>query len=374
MFVSGCHRSGTSVLASILQDLIYFHDPNTSSRCLPIKSSLENTLDNPLGFFEGDLLRTTNDSLLAAVDSSWDHPPLLAPDWSKDDLNTALIEYRSRFTQYSLNPLWVDKDPRLCLTYPAWSHILLRRVPAAVVIRHPFQVAWSLHNRNGWSFDRSFAFWFLYNHHLSRSLTHSDFITDFDSLASASLNNYFPLSLHHWLSSAIPELSTDRVISVVSTRFKSSLNRSVLEPPPISTTSNSNLLDLVGSLYQDLTLSGSLSIHKFKSIFSSIPDPILSICSTNPSVIGGSYHSALLSRKLADSIDQNRRLSSEYNAYKLQVQSDTQRKDHEFLEHLSEHRSLIASQARHIELLSRSPLRRLASLLKSLLRSVLTRA
>ena len=29
---------------------------------------------------------------------------------------------------------WVDKDPRLCITYPAYLHILLRRIPLVVAL------------------------------------------------------------------------------------------------------------------------------------------------------------------------------------------------------------------------------------------------
>ena len=38
---------------------------------------------------------------------------------------------------YALDRNWVDKDPRLCITYPAFLHILLRRVPLVVALRDP---------------------------------------------------------------------------------------------------------------------------------------------------------------------------------------------------------------------------------------------
>ena len=56
------------------------------------------------------------------------NPPLLPANWDKPLLE-ALQHHRSNLSSYALENDWVDKDPRLCITYPAFMHILLRRIP-----------------------------------------------------------------------------------------------------------------------------------------------------------------------------------------------------------------------------------------------------
>ena len=75
-----------------------------------------------------------------------------------------------------LSAFWVDKDPRLCITYPAYSHILLRRIPLVVALREPLSVAISLHARNGFSLNRGLVLWWIYNHHIASQLCHDDLL------------------------------------------------------------------------------------------------------------------------------------------------------------------------------------------------------
>ena len=56
-------------------------------------------------------------------------PPLLPASWERPQLLDALQQQRSKLMPYALDHTWVDKDPRLCITYPAYLHILLRRIP-----------------------------------------------------------------------------------------------------------------------------------------------------------------------------------------------------------------------------------------------------
>ena len=94
------------------------------------RGDLELKLENPLGFFESERLVEINDGLLDALGCQWDHPPLLPACWDKHPLLDRLQAQRSLLSTYALNNTWVDKDPRLCITYPAYLHILLRRIPS----------------------------------------------------------------------------------------------------------------------------------------------------------------------------------------------------------------------------------------------------
>ena len=59
MFVAGCHRSGTSLVAGVVSGLLRQHtavDPE-----VPGFEDLPPALDNPAGFFESQLLTQLND-------------------------------------------------------------------------------------------------------------------------------------------------------------------------------------------------------------------------------------------------------------------------------------------------------------------------
>ena len=112
-------------------------------------ADLEVKLENPLGFFESQRLVEVNEELFDLIGRTWDTPPLLNPAWDSPPLLKSLQPIRSRLSAYALDKCWVDKDPRLCITYPAYLHILLKRVPLVLSLRDPLEVAASLYARNG---------------------------------------------------------------------------------------------------------------------------------------------------------------------------------------------------------------------------------
>ena len=176
VFVTGCHRSGTSLLASLMHGLVTGQDPRQRRGDLALK------LENPLGFFESERLVEINDGLLQLLGSRWDRPPLLPASWDQNPLLDALQPMRSRLASYALEHAWVDKDPRLCITYPAYLHILLRRIPLVVALREPLAVATSLHARNGFSLNRGLVLWWLYNHHIASQICSKDLLVPYSSL------------------------------------------------------------------------------------------------------------------------------------------------------------------------------------------------
>ena len=153
MFVAGCHRSGTSYVSSLLSSVI---DCDRSS-------DLALTIDNPRGYFESTLLRPFNDNLLSIAGFAWDKPPLASIHWCQGRYLLEVHRNKHDFSAYSLSSNWIDKDPRLSLTFPLFEHLLLKRVPCLVPIRHPFDVSLSLHLRDGFSLEKGLLIWFLYN-------------------------------------------------------------------------------------------------------------------------------------------------------------------------------------------------------------------
>ena len=193
MFVTGCHRSGTSLLASLLRTLI--------DQDKQVGDELPPALDNPLGFQESKQLNQLNNQLLKLAGCRWDYPPILMPDWSSEPFFSVLFKERERFSALSLEHRWIEKNPRFCLTAPAMDHLLLKRLPCAATLRSPKVVATSLFRRNGLSPQQGLLIWFFYNHHLARSLQSQDLLILYDVLVgpdpAACLDRCFAfLELH----------------------------------------------------------------------------------------------------------------------------------------------------------------------------------
>ena len=159
-----------------MHGLVTGQDPRQRSGDLELK------LENPLGFFESERLVQVNDGLLQVLGCQWDRPPLLPPSWDQPPLLDELQLQRSRFASYALDHAWVDKDPRLSITYPAYLHILLRRIPLVVALREPLAVATSLHARNGFSLNRGLVLWWIYNHHIASQLCPKDLLVSYRNL------------------------------------------------------------------------------------------------------------------------------------------------------------------------------------------------
>ena len=137
----------------------------------------------PTGLFESERLVEVNEALLQALGCQWDRPPLLPACWNQHPLLDNLQLHRSRLSFYALERCWVDKDPRLCITYSAYLHILLRRIPLVIALREPLAVATSLHARNGFSLNRGLVLWWVYNHHISSQLCSEDLLITYNLLA-----------------------------------------------------------------------------------------------------------------------------------------------------------------------------------------------
>lgn len=166
MFVLGCHRSGTSILTSVLKSALKLQDTSESA---PKPATIESNIDNPEGHHESITIVDLNERLLKITNASWNHPFLLTPDWSDLENYIILNETRKSLKPWALRKNWIDKDPRLCLTREAYYHLLLKEVPSIAIIRHPYEVANSLLARDGIHSDRSLALWMVYNYHLFNS-------------------------------------------------------------------------------------------------------------------------------------------------------------------------------------------------------------
>jgi len=178
-WVLGCHRSGTSLLCSILRNLSPAH------RGRPLGADLPANPENPAGFHESASLVEANECLLDWAGSTWDRPFVTRPAWDDPSSLELITRLRRPLARHIANVGWIDKDPRLCLTRDSFTHLLLRDPAAIAVMRDPLSVATSLHRRNGFSLRKGAAIWLLYNLHLFNSRSRPpETVVLFDDLVS----------------------------------------------------------------------------------------------------------------------------------------------------------------------------------------------
>ncbi|PSL17618.1 sulfotransferase family protein [Shimia abyssi] len=138
------HRSGSSAFTRTLK-FLGLSLPNT------LVASRKN--DNDLGFWESQPQVDLNDEFLRTVGSHW-------YDFAPPDLDQVPAELKQDFVaraaqliddEFGDAPLFVMKDPRLCLLFPLWQEALQQigiRTLCVLPIRNPLDIANSLHKRN----------------------------------------------------------------------------------------------------------------------------------------------------------------------------------------------------------------------------------
>lgn len=153
--VLGMHRSGTSLLARLLNMMgAYFAPEGVGTGA---------NQENPKGFWERKDIRSLNDFVLNSVNCDWDR----VAGFHLDKLSQDTLEvFNAKASRIVLNMdahrPWMIKEPRLCLLFPLWRELL--EMPVCVhVYRHPIEVARSLQKRNNIPLPAGLALWEKYN-------------------------------------------------------------------------------------------------------------------------------------------------------------------------------------------------------------------
>ena len=148
------HRSGTSAIAGVLARL---------GIDVPGDMMLA-TKDNPKGYFENIDVFLRHEAFLREIKSSWDDPMISDDneerllDLANDIQNLVFVPNRSK-------QIFIVKDPRLCLTMPAWlrASVEAERQPKCLhIFRHPAAVGASLAARDGLEEKHSLMLWLKY--------------------------------------------------------------------------------------------------------------------------------------------------------------------------------------------------------------------
>ena len=162
--VIGAPRSGTSLTTNVL-NMLGVH-LGGEDELMPAQPG-----QNPAGFWEHEALVRFNDELLASISErpvregegwreavppgqGWETQAPLAP------LRQTAQELLS--SSFGRSPLWGWKDPRTSLTLPFWQ-LLVPNLMNVICLRHPLDVAASLHRRDGMQRDEALALWLRYN-------------------------------------------------------------------------------------------------------------------------------------------------------------------------------------------------------------------
>lgn len=151
LIVLGMHRSGTSVLARLLNLMGAYFAPEGASTGA--------NQENPKGFWERRDVRMLNDHVLKSVGHDWNRVLGFDPCNLPQDLVAEFSKRASRLVlDMDAHRPWLLKEPRLCLLFGLWRKVL--EVPVCIHIhRHPVEVAASLHARNGVPIRAGLALW-----------------------------------------------------------------------------------------------------------------------------------------------------------------------------------------------------------------------
>ncbi len=154
ILVLGMHRSGTSVLARILNLL----------GCDFPRNLMSADEGNEAGFWESTQIRELNDRLLESADTEWDDWLELNPEWLQSPRAREFLEDACEVIEreYQDSGLFVVKDPRVCRIVPFWLEVFARLDVQPLVIfplRNPLEVASSLEARDNIDVSYSHLLW-----------------------------------------------------------------------------------------------------------------------------------------------------------------------------------------------------------------------
>ena len=151
LIVLGMHRSGTSVLARLLNLMGAYFGPEGSSTGA--------NEENPKGFWERRDVRNLNDMVLHAMGCDWNRISTFDPDAIPGPVAAEFNRAASRLVlDLDAHRPWMLKEPRLCLLFPLWRPLL--EAPVCIhVYRHPVEVAASLLRRNDIPMEAGLALW-----------------------------------------------------------------------------------------------------------------------------------------------------------------------------------------------------------------------
>ena len=151
--VLGMHRSGTSAMTRVL---------NLCGAMLPPKLKPAKLGVNSKGFWEPEDILDLDDRILQQLGAAWDRVDFVLPT-TGDLVDEFVADACSLLAaQYGDAETILIKDPRIGVLAPLWHRALLTagyRPVYVIPVRHPLEVAQSLHARGDMSVSRGLLLW-----------------------------------------------------------------------------------------------------------------------------------------------------------------------------------------------------------------------
>ena len=206
VLIGGMHRSGTSLLARMLNQLGMYLGPE--EKMMPAAK------DNPEGFWENLDFVKLNNQLLEHFAGAWDLVPELPEKWfDLAELQPLFEQAQNIIQQFSGHDFWGWKDPRNSITWPFWQK-LLPEARFILMVRHPLEVARSLHKRNFFSLANGLHLWKKYNAHwVTAGATGQFLVVHYEALLSRPVAEIERIA--RWLEMTFSEEMLKTVSSVV---------------------------------------------------------------------------------------------------------------------------------------------------------------
>ena len=155
-FVIGPHRSGTSLVTSLLAETVG-ELPNNLMRP---------ALSNQKGFQESWSVVNINDLILKELGLKWDSPEPTNPEINKASFKNKFKESCQKCISgcfKDLNKNLVLKDPRFCKTFPVWRSVIQDmgfKIKIIIPVRKPLEVIKSLIKRDRFTPEHACLVWY----------------------------------------------------------------------------------------------------------------------------------------------------------------------------------------------------------------------
>jgi hypothetical protein len=164
--ITGMHRSGTSLVANLLRLCgLYLgaeHDLVPAS------------YDNQGGYWENRKFLSINDDILTELGGTWELPPVVSEGWAESGrFNCLRVRAESLLEEFRDHEPWGWKDPRSSLTLLFWISLggmampffygHGRKLKTVICVRNPFEVFYSLRDREYTPNAAGLNLWLMYN-------------------------------------------------------------------------------------------------------------------------------------------------------------------------------------------------------------------
>ena len=201
IFVLGMHRSGTSAVAGLLDELGVWAGPQ--------EDLMPGDFANPLGYYERRAFMVEMDKALEVAGGAWDQPPKFDDESLSEARRAVSCAIQSVRESIRDHTVGLIKDPRLCL-FASW--VTENSSPAdefVTVFRNPVAVARSLKRAQGVPLEVGLALWEYYNVQIIDSV---------DRRSTPAIDFDRAVGDRHYLVKSLMRLSAVREVQPVSAR------------------------------------------------------------------------------------------------------------------------------------------------------------